>query len=216
MSLQSELTAALAASNIPENIQAKMRDAIESLAGSGIVEAAPKVGDKLPEFELGNQNGEKIKLSSLLADGPLVVTFYRGGWCPYCNLELRAYQNVLPEIHAAGADLVAITPELPDSSLTTAEKNELDFEVLSDVGSKYAHELGVVFTLPDELHDIYVDFGIDPQKYNGTEVLELPLAATYVVSQSGVIVYAFVDADYTRRGEPTDVLQVLQSPELAA
>lgn len=129
---------------VPEDIQAVMAQATNDLSSSGIVEKAPKVGDKLAHFELPNQNGEQRSLSTLLSKGPLVITFYRGGWCPYCNLELRAYQQLLPKIRENGATLVAITPELPDSSLSTAEKNGLEFEVLTDKNGAYARELGLL------------------------------------------------------------------------
>ena len=139
------------------------------------------------------------------------MTFYRGGWCPYCNLELRAYQAVLPEIKAAGATLVAITPELDDASLSTSEKNELEFEVLTDANSDYARELGLVFTLPERLRPIYESFGINVEEHNGEGQFDLPLAATFVVDVDGSIARAFVDADYTLRAEPSDVVEVLRS-----
>ena len=153
--------------NLPAETYAKMMSATQALIASDIVAKAPKLGDKLPGFSLPNQTGEKRQLSELLKDGPVVLTFYRGGWCPYCNLELRAYQSILADIKAAGASLVAITPELPDESLSTIEKNELAFEVLSDQDASYARELNLIFTLPEELRPIYLGFGIDIEKHNG-------------------------------------------------
>ena len=139
------------------------------------------------------------------------MTFYRGGWCPYCNLELRAYQAVLPEIKAVGAVLVAITPELPDASLSTSEKNELEFEVLTDANSDYSREIGLVFTLPARLRPIYETFGINVEAHNGDGQFDLPLAATFIVDVDGSIASAFVNADYTVRAEPSDVVEVLRS-----
>lgn len=196
---------------IPEDAKKVMFDKTEELAKTGIAERAPKDGDKLKDFNLSNQNGETRNLTDLRKEGPVVITFYRGGWCPYCNLELRAYQQVLPEIKAAGATLVAITPELPDASLSTAEKNELDFEVLTDTDSDYARELGIVFTLADELRPIYKSFGIEVEKHNGEGQYDLPLSATFVVNTDGSIVCSFVDADYTLRADPADIVKVLQS-----
>ena len=196
---------------VATDIQDVMANATTALADSGITSQAPKVSDKLPNFNLTNQQGESRTLESLLSNGPVVVTFYRGGWCPYCNLELRAYQEIINDIKAAGATLVAITPELPDASLSTAEKNELAFEVLSDIGSNYARNIGLVFTLPEQLRPIYSSFGIDLEKHNGDGQFDLPLAATFVVAADGVIASAFVDADYTKRQEPSDVLEVLRS-----
>ena len=182
----------------------------QELAESGIVEQTPQVGDVLKDFELPNAQGENRSLTDLRADGPVVITFYRGGWCPYCNLELNAWQEQLAEVKAAGATLVAITPELPDSSLTTAEKNNLEFEVLTDKDSAYIKQLGLVFTLAEELRPAYEGFGIDIAKHNGNDTFELPLAATYVVNTQGEIVSAWADADYTKRQEPSEVVGILK------
>ncbi len=103
---------------------------------------AMKKGDRAPAIVLGNAKGDTVDVGALLKDGPVIVTFYRGGWCPYCNLELRAFQPVLPDIKAAGASLVAISPEKPDDTLSTAEKNALTFEVLSDIGQKVGRASG--------------------------------------------------------------------------
>ncbi len=127
---------------------------------------AIKQGDEAPEFELPNANGKTVALSSLLSAGPVVLTFYRGGWCPYCNLQLRAYQRILPELAALGAQIVAISPEPPDTSLTTAEKNALEFEVLSDVTSKAARDYRLLYELSDELRDAYIGMGKDLSALN--------------------------------------------------
>jgi len=213
MSLQEQLST-LKAESIATHPKEKvdvLLDETEKLSKSGIVEAAPKTGDTLKDFTLPNHLGEKTSLASLRERGPVVVTFYRGGWCPYCNLELRAYQAALPEIKAAGATLVAITPELPDASLSTTEKNELEFEVLTDANSDYARQLKLVFTLPERLRPIYESFGINVEKHNGQGQFDLPLAATFVIDTDGAIACAAVDADYTVRAEPADVVRVLES-----
>ena len=197
--------------NVPQDIQALMQQATQNLADSGIVLKTPKKGDKLAEFSLVNAQGTDVSLSSLLESGPVVITFYRGGWCPYCNLALREYQNSLEEIKALGATLVAITPELADASLSTTEKNELQFEVLTDTDAKYAKDLGLVFTLPEELRPIYLSFGIVVEEHNGENQFDLPLAATFVVAQDGTIASAFVEEDYTLRQEPSEVIKVLKS-----
>ncbi|MHC4707572.1 MAG: peroxiredoxin-like family protein [Planctomycetota bacterium] len=184
---------------------------LKNLSESGIVEDAPKVGDKLKDFTLPNHLGEKKSLASLREKGPVVVTFYRGGWCPYCNAQLLAYQENLPRIKAMGATLAAITPELPDESLTTYERNNLEFEVLTDFNSAYAREIGLVFILPEEVRPIYKGFGIDIEKHNGKGQFDLPLAATFVVNTDGTITYAFVDVDYTLRAEPSEIVRELQS-----
>ncbi|GAA5219028.1 peroxiredoxin-like family protein [Corallincola platygyrae] len=194
----------------PQDVQALMANATQALQDSGLADRALNVGQTLPDAELINAKGDTVQLSDLLKSGPLVVTFYRGGWCPYCNLELRAYQQHLAEIRDAGATLVAITPELPDASLSTSEKNELAFEVLSDVNSAYAKQLNLVFDLPEELRPIYKSFGIDVEAHNGDGQFALPLAATYVVGSDGNVASAFIDADYTKRQEPSEVVAALK------
>ena len=187
------------------DVRAAMMQATQALKNSGIENAAPKAGQKLPPFDLPNQNGDRRTLAELLANGPLVVTFYRGGWCAYCNMELRAWERALPAIRAKGAALVAITPELPDASASTAQKNELGFEILSDAGAEYARQLGLVFTLPESLRPIYKSFGIQIEQHNGSGQFDLPLPATFVLDRCGTIQSAFVDADYTYRQEPDEI-----------
>lgn len=213
MSLTEQL-AELKAQNLarlPEDAKKAIFADLEKLATSDLVAQAPKEGEKLRDFDLKNQNGESRNLAELRKNGPVVITFYRGGWCPYCNLELRSYQNSLADINAAGGTLVAITPELPDASLSTAEKNAMEFEVLTDTNSEYAREIGIVFTLSDKLRPIYKSFGIDVENHNGEGQFDLPLAATFVVDTEGTIACAFVNVDYTLRADPTDVVNVLSS-----
>lgn len=192
----------------PDRIRA-YEEGIDEVRKSGVTDKALKVGDRAPDFELPNAAGKKVKLSELIARGPVIVTWYRGGWCPYCNIALRGFHKSLPEIRAAGASLVAISPETPDNSLSTAEKNHLDFEVLSDRGNKVAHAYGVAYKIPRVIMEQFKG-RLDLAKHNGDDSGELPLGATYVVDRGGVIRYAFVDADYRKRAEPYDVLVALR------
>jgi len=213
MSLSAQLTERREYSrqNLAKDVHVKMMDATRALIESGIADSAPKVGQRLTAFQLPNQLGETRNLDKLLEKGPVVITFYRGGWCPYCSMELRAYQKVLHDISALGATLVAITPELPDASLSTIEKNELAFEVLSDTNSDYARKLGLVFSLPETLRAIYENFGVEVEKHNGEGQFDLPLPATFIVGNDGIIVSAFVHADYTLRKEPDEVVAELRA-----
>ncbi len=195
----------------PAEVQGVMATATENLAASGIIDRSLKVGDRIPAITLPDATGKSFSVQEALAKGPVVIAFYRGGWCPYCNLELKALQNVLPEIKAAGATLIAISPETPDNSLSTQEKNELTFTVLTDDKNAVSRELGLVFALPEELRPIYSSFGINIPAYNGDESFELPVPATYVVAPDGSIVYTFADADYTKRAEPADVVSALKA-----
>ena len=194
----------------PETIQTVMAQATENLADSGILDRTLKVGDRIPLFELPDATGQNFEIQTALNQGAVVLSFYRGGWCPYCNLELKALQQRLPEIEAEGASLIAISPETPDNSLSTSEKNQLEFTVLSDVGNKIARQFGLVFQLPMEIRPIYEQFGIDVAAHNGDDKFELPVPATYVVAPNGEIVFAFADADYTKRAEPSDIIAALK------
>ncbi len=198
-------------SKVPEETLKSMFDATDKLVKAGLAEKALKMGDKAPAFSLPDAKLKLVSSKELLKKGPLVLNFYRGGWCPYCNLELKAYQKILPEINELGAQLIAISPNLPDKSLSTTEKNSLDFEVLSDVRNKVAREFGLVFTLAEELRPIYKQFGFDIAGDNGDDSFEIPIPATYVINTDGTIILSFVDADYTRRLEPMEVIKALKT-----
>lgn len=207
---QLEAKAAASKERAPTERQAIMEKAIRDLRASGIEKSALKKGDTLPIFALPGVDGKEVSSAALLQEGPLVVTFYRGGWCPYCNLQLRDLQKHLPEIHAQGAQLIAISPQTPDATLSTREKEALEFQVLSDLDGQVARRFGLMYKLPPDLVEIYKGLGLDLAKSNGSDSWELPLAATYVVSPAGEIVYSFVDADYRKRAETLEVLRVLE------
>lgn len=184
-------------------------DGIASVSSSGILSKALNVGDKAPDFTLNNVLNNPISLYEELENGPVVLTWYRGGWCPYCNITLRYLQEQLPEFKKLNATLLALTPELPDNSLTTAQKNKLEFTVLSDLGNNIGKEYGVVFKLTNEVASIYeASFGLNEK--NGNANNELPLAATYVINKNGIIQYAFLSADYRERAEPAEIISVLK------
>jgi peroxiredoxin len=169
-----------------------------------------QVGAFAPDLTLPDALNRPVSLAALWRKGPLVLIFYRGGWCPYCNLELRAWQHQLAALKALGANLVAVSPQTPDNSLSTAEKNELAFSVLSDSALEVATAFGVAFELPPELIELYGRVGNDLPVLNGNGRWALPLPATYAVDAEGRIVFAHVEADYRRRAEPAEVLAVLE------
>jgi peroxiredoxin len=188
-----------------------MDRATDELTRSDIRSRSVKEGDRIEDFILMNAHGSPVRLQRMLDEGPVVISFYRGGWCPYCNIELRGLQRVLPEIKKLDASLVAISPQLPDNSLTTEEKNQLKFPVLSDVGNVVARRFGIVFTLPEDLLEAYEAFQHGLRKINGEDgATELPIPATFVLDRSGVIRFAFVDEDYTRRLDPEFLLDKLR------
>lgn len=194
---------------IPSDKIAIMDAATTTLKDSGLADRCLAVGTEAPGFDLPDANGGRVALASLLERGPVVLAFYRGGWCPYCSTELRALQARLDDFARAGATLVAVSPQTPDHSLTTAEKLELTFPVLSDVGNTVARSYGLVFSLPEDLREVYAGFGLDLPAANGDRTFELPLPATFVIGTDGVVSWRFADADYTKRAEPDDVVAAL-------
>ena len=210
-SLKEEIAAykAASASRVPGDVQAIMRQATAELKASGIKNRALKSGDTVPDFNLPNQHGEQRRLSDYLAGSLVVLNIYRGGWCPYCNMEMKALQAVQAQIEACGARLVGMAPETPDKALSTAERNGISIDILSDEGNRVAEALGLVFELPQALRPIYEKFGIDIPAYNGDQSFKLPVPATYIIGQDRVITYAFVNADYTERLEPSEIVAQL-------
>lgn len=213
MKTLNEQLSALVAENkskIPEEIVKVMQAADLDLAGTGIVENIVGVGEKFPEITLPNATGKQVNIQELLEKGPVVISFYRGGWCPYCNLELRELQKFIPEFEKLNATLVAISPETPDNSLDTKQRNELTFPVLSDKGNVLSKQLKLTFNLKNEIIDIYNSFGLDVEKFNGDTNFELPIPATYVIGTDGVIKLADANTNYTQRTEPQDILDILK------
>ena len=211
MSLSEQLRAFVAesAGRLPPDAIKIMEKATASYLEAGIGKSALKVGDTLPDGNLIDTTGKNVSISKLLENGPLIMNFYRGGWCPYCNLELKAYQDRLADIEAKGATLVAISPEKPDNSLSTAEKNEIRFPILTDTGNAYANSLGLVFELEGNLKDLYQGFGLDLPNLNANSGWTLPIPAVYSVAADGTIRFADVDLDYRRRAEPADAIAAL-------
>ena len=168
------------------------------------------LGEPAPNFDLPNQNGQATSLFSLLGKGPVVVTFYRGSWCPYCNLQLRALQSRLGDIHDLGAELIAISPQVPDDSLSKDEISQIGFQVLSDQSAKVAVEYGVAWEVPEFLLEhMRVDRGLDLETVNNGNSNVLPIPATFVINRDGKVVWRFVDVDYRIRSEPEDIIEAL-------
>jgi len=172
---------------------------------------AISVGQQAPNFELPNPNGEIISLEQLLTKGPVIVTFYRGSWCPYCNLQLRALQARLEEINALDATLVAISPQVPDGSMTKDEISKMDFTVLSDQDAKIASQYGIAWEVPTFLLEhMRIDRNLDLETINNGNGSVLPIPATFVLDRHGIITWRYVDVDYRTRSEPDDVIKALK------
>jgi peroxiredoxin len=168
------------------------------------------VGDTLASFTLSDATGSPVPLDQLIETGPAVFVFYRGGWCPFCNLALRTYQRELvPELLTFGARLVAISPQTPDESLSTVEKAELDFTVLSDPGSRVAQSIGIVFQQSDDVLEAQRKLGLDLASVNAEGSTQLPRPTVLIVDQDRVVRFVDVQPDYTARTEVTDILAAL-------
>jgi len=213
MNLSKQLNALKEAnlSRLPKDLSDVLLKDVERQVKNGITKNALKVGDQIPAFELQNAVGEMVKSTDLLYDGPLIISFYRGAWCPYCNVELAAYQESLEEIKEAGAQLVAISPDLPDKSMSLVEKHALQYEILSDINNKTSREFGLVYPLGKDVQNVYEKFGIDLENHQGNTDFELPFAATYVVDSNGSIIEAAVNYDYTVRLDPADAIEIIKT-----
>ncbi|WFS03631.1 peroxiredoxin-like family protein [Rhizobium tumorigenes] len=195
--------------NVPPSVIAVMHRATAELIASGAADKALKVGDKAPSFILKDPDGIDVSSVDLLKHGPLIVSFYRGVWCPYCNMELQALQAALPEFEALGAKLVAISPQTAPNSRKSMRQNTLGFPILSDPKGDVGAAFGLRFELPDYLVELYKGLKNDLPAFNDDPSWSLPMPGRYVIGQDGVIIYADVNADYTIRPEPEDMLGAL-------
>ena len=194
----------------PAWVHEPMHRATTELIASGAAERALKAGDRAPEFTLKDTEGRDVSSGPPLTKGPLVVTFYRGVWCPYCNMDLQALQEALPAIAERRAQLIAISPQTQSNGRKSQRENKVTFPVLSDPGNEVAGIFGLRFRLPDYLIEIYRDiFKNDLPRINGEPSWTLPMPARYVIGSDGIIAYAEVNPDYTQRPDPAELLPVL-------
>jgi peroxiredoxin len=190
--------------------RALMQQASDDLART-MPEPGLRVGDLAPDFTLPNAKETPVRLYERLARGPVVLSFYRGAWCPYCNLQLRGLQQSLPAFERLGAQLIAVTPQRPDRSLAQVEADGYRFEILSDLDSSVMRAYRLYFEVPPTLSDLYQrKLGLDLAEYNGPGRYLLPVPGTYVLDSQGRVRAAFADTDYTRRMEPAEILAALE------
>ena len=203
--------------NVPYSVIETMRRATAELTSLGLAERAKKVGDKAPAFTLKDAEGNALSSLELLKKGPLIVSFYRGVWCPYCNMELQALQAALPAFDKLGASVVAISPQTAPNSRKSTRDNKLTFPILSDTKGAVGDAFGLKFSLPDYLVDLYKSLKNDLPSFNDDPEWTLPMPARYVIGQDGTIIYSEVNPDYTRRPEPEELLPALRrAPKAAA
>ena len=198
-----EILASQSKEKMPEETLKTFMAFTQELKNSDIEKNALKVGDKAPKFSLKNAYGKVISSDELLKDGPLVINFYRGKWCPYCNLELQEYAARVNEIKALGANFVAISPELPDNEVSS----DIAFEILSDTENTLAKLFKIAFELNTEVKELYTKFGFDLTVKNGYDKFELPVPATYIIDKDYNIKLSFVNVDYTKRLDINDVIK---------
>ncbi len=202
--------------NVPYSVIQTMHRATAELTASGLAERAKKVGDKAPTFALKDPEGNLVSSQELLAKGSLVVSFYRGVWCPYCNMDLQALQEALPDFKKFEASLVAISPQIAPNSRRSTRENKLTFPILSDTKGEVGAAFGLKFKLPDYLIDLYKSLKNELPSFNDDPEWTLPMPARYVIGQDGTIVYSEVNPDYTLRPEPQDMFSVLRKISKAA
>ena len=195
----------------PSEKVAILQEATQTLARDFQNRRTLRVEDKAPDFVLSNTRGQSICLSEQLNQGAVLLNFYFGHWCPYCNLELRAYQGLLAKIQALESSVLAISPQTIDASKKTALKNTITFDLLSDRNCQIARDYGIVFELPDSLRPLYTELGHALPDYNGTDDWLLPVPATFIIDRRGRIALAYINVDYTQRYEPTDAIAILLS-----
>ena len=199
-----------AAERLPADVVAVFDQTIEDRLAEGVPADVIKVGDTLEPFTLDDATGKPVTLDNLVESGPAVIVFYRGGWCPYCNLALRAYQReVLPELSGIGGRLVAISPQTPDQSLSTAEKAQLEFTVLSDPGSRVAGRIGIAFQEADEVLEAQRKLGLDLRQVNAEGSINLPRPTVLIVDTDRTVRFVDVQPDFTARTEVADILAAL-------
>ena len=182
---------------------------ITTVEASGQASRVLQAGQMAPNFMLPSATAEPVALAQLLQHGPVVLVFYRGNWCPYCNVQLRTYQQLLPELTQHGATLVAVSPQTPDLTSLTASEKELSFPVLSDVGNVVARQYGLAYEVGTEVADTLRSVGIDLGTHNGTNDDELPLTATFVIGTDGLINWSWVEANFKHRADPAEILAAL-------
>jgi peroxiredoxin len=194
---------------LPPDITEKMHRSTAELVASGQAARARKAGERAPDFSLTDSEGQVVNLADLLRQGPLALSFYRGVWCPYCNEDLKALEAWAGEIRARGAGLAAVSPQTQANSRKAQRDHGLSFPILSDPGGALAEAFGLRFALPAYLREVYLGLGVDLTNLNGEPSWTLPMPARYVIGQDGVIAYAEVNPDYTRRPDPSELIPVL-------
>lgn len=202
---------ALIAKYVPADVQSVHQRVVEELQRSGIADRALAPGSPVPEFELPDHNGHTTRSADLLAQGPLVLIFFRGRWCPFCVGQMEAMKAIVPQLKSLGASVVGISPQSVHQSYLMADQHKLSFPLLSDSGNRVAKRFGLAYRVPAYQQEIYRRVFVNLPFVNGDESWELPVPATCVVDPNRLVARTWADADYTNRPEPADILRFLVS-----
>ncbi|MGG7440007.1 peroxiredoxin-like family protein [Chryseobacterium arthrosphaerae] len=196
-------------SQLPQEVINAFGKSVDDLKTKNMEDRCIRPGEKMPEFILPNATGKMIDSNDILKKGKMILAFYRGSWCPYCNLELKFLQDNLSRIKDKNAVLIAVSPQTPDHSLSMAEKNRLGFEVLSDQNNDFAKKLGIVFQLQDFVLPYYRNLGINLSEFNNNDENLLPVPAVFVVDQDRRVIFKYLDVNYMNRVDVEELIQAL-------
>ena len=210
MSFKEDLDRIRAEGLADPKINAAYQTVVGQLGRAETASQALKVGDPMPPFVLPNAEGRLVASDELLAQGALVINFFRGNWCPYCQCTLQALEAALPRIKAAGGALVALTPDVGSHLTETKHESQLTYDVLSDVDGAVALQFGILFRAPPIYRELLAGFGVDLEERHGNAGWFMPMPASFVVDRKGIVRYAFVNADFTLRADPEEIVRVLQ------
>lgn len=195
---------------MPKAIIEVFINSISEIKTNKLKESALQVGDKIEDCSLTDIEGKSINLSTFIQSDYLILNFYRGGWCPYCNMELREYDRLKNDFKEQGANIIAISPEIPELANQTTDKNKLSYPVLTDTDSLFMKKVGIVFQLDEDSKREFVNFGMDFTKINGNEDFELPVPAVYVINKNMEVVFVHFEEDYMTRLEPSELLEIIE------
>lgn len=197
---------------MPHSIAKVLSDGIEELKTNKLATNALQVGDKIPDIQLvASDTGGEVSLKEIIKNDFLILNFYRGGWCPYCNLELRAYEQLKDQFAKVGADIVSISAELPRIAMSTSKRNQLSHPVLTDLNAELSKAIGINFQLNKDLQREYSNFGINLAELHGNDENELAVPAVFVLDKDMKIVWSHIEEDYMNRAEPSEVLKAVSN-----
>ena len=198
------------------DVVAKIDAGIDAMVSGATPYTPIALGETVADFTLDNQNGQARSLSGALEKGPVILFFYRGEWCPFCNLQLKHYQESLARFNNAGASLIAISPEKPDHSIVAAEKHNLGFDILYDIDDAVGETFGVSVHIPDEHIDALKGFGLELPEWNGTQSWTLPVPGVFIIDRDFKVKWRFVEANYRIRAEVDEILAALVTIKLSS